>query len=126
MSSSNGLITVTVPPVRAASRVLASASPVMKTTGVNVPLLRSRSRSSGPLRPGKAHVDDQAIDGQPAASAASTASADSNGLHLVTEAAEEAGEPRARPFVVVDDRQAQRLVRTHMTADPINFLSKSV
>ena len=107
MSSSNGLITVTVPPVRAASRVLASASPVMKTTGVNVPLLRSRSRSSGPLSAGKAYVDDQAIDGQPGGVGRLDRLSRFEGLHLVTEAAKEAGEPRARPVVVVDDRQAQ-------------------
>ena len=34
------------------SRALISVSPVMKTTGVRFPRLRSRSRSSGPLRPG--------------------------------------------------------------------------
>ena len=46
------------------SRALGSVFPVMKTTGVGVGRLRRRSRSSGPLRPGHADIEDEAIHGQ--------------------------------------------------------------
>ena len=50
VTSSNGLTTVGVSIAREMSRGLVALSPVMRTTGVKVPLLRSRSRT---LKPGR-------------------------------------------------------------------------
>ena len=83
-------------------RVFGPLSPVMRTTGVGVEPLLSRSRSSGPLRPGRR---TSTMRQSTATVSASKSSADAKHVYVVAQAAEEPRECLPHALVVVDNRQ---------------------